>query len=830
MYQISVQRLILSLFVSLMAVAPVTAAINEPSVSHKHRDLNIIVQSNNIVGENPVDKTWNLIRTARQYAANGQKEQAFSSLLEAEKTARLSGNSATVDQLLGKIAVAQAKLGSYEKAIAITNSMSYKTMPPQASAYVPLRTETEIAIVNAYLQARKFNQAKQFAEGIKLGSSQNQVLIPIISNLADRGQFNEAIALTQKINEDYPAEKARSAIIKGYINTGRFNEAVAFTKTITNETEKLSALMMLSQWARRNGKLDIAYQTANQIKSPGGKIPTLIDVAIAYAQAKQQQKAISIISQGYENARKDKYPYLAPWARYFAQIGAFDRALAIANSRKDYEQADARLEIAREYSNNGQYANAISLTQLVKDGQLRVVRDIPDPKVETVNQIVRQAAKAGQYNLAIKAANSLTTGQYRVQELRTIAQQYQLTKQPQKAAAVLEEALKIARTVDRITIFYDRNIYFSVSNAGLLLDIARDYSQLNQSDRTIAILNEALTSAKTLKEENINSVREQVQYLNVIAKLYMQFGKHDQALASAESALKLVENLPKQPSFPSWPVHVLADVAEIFHIAQAGDKANQILTNAVSLSDNINDTIQKLWAKVAIVKAYATLNREQQIKTTVEAGFKLAQTLEPSQKDWLTDRLIVAAAASDPAYAMELTQKIILERPQQVSILAQIAINYHANGQHPQAQSVVIRLEDIAKTIADDDQSEQLLNIVIRNYFVPANIRNIPIWQLLQAGQINVQIQSHQAKAYNWSLIAKAYAFQGEAGRASQTMGFALDEAKNIVDNFERRDFLWQIFDEALTAGESSLAVQIANSFKQKSERDTAISLVQDKF
>ncbi|MBD2021387.1 hypothetical protein H6F43_14495 [Leptolyngbya sp. FACHB-36] len=80
-------------------------------------------------------------------------------------------------------------------------------------------------------------------------------------------------------------------------------------------------------------------------------------------------------------------------------------------------------------------------------------------------------------------------------------------------------------------------------------------------------------------------------------------------------------------------------------------------------------------------------------------------------------------------------------------------------------------------------------------------------------------------KAGNWAIIAQAYATQGEAGRASEAMGFALETIKTIPNRSDRRELLWQLFEEALRAGERSLAAQIANGF-EASYRTTALQRV----
>lgn len=815
---------VLSVIVSWVVSVPLAAeASTHPFSLLTSHPATAIAQSAHSVQSNPADQTWELIRAARRQAAKGQSAQASETLLQAEQTAALLSNSASLDQLLAVIAAEQARQGQYDRAIAITTRMSYTTMPPQACC-VPVRTEAEIAIVQAYLQAGQVQQAQQFAEGIQSASSRNQVLVPMVAHLANQGEFTQAIALSKRLSDQ--ADRARYAIIKGYIQADRLPEAFAFMQTIPDKTERSALLITLSQWAWRSGKNDLSYQIANQIQEPGGRTQALIEVGFAYATADQQERALSILSQAYQlaKAQPDQQAF-AQWAGYFARIGAFDRALAVANSLTGYERADAKVMIARAYAKAGQYAQAIELARQVRDGQLQPFGDMPDLKVEALYQIVRQAAQAGQFELAMLAVNSLSQAQDRVKALRMIAQQSRIADQPQKAVTVLNQAVATARSVDKMTVFYDRNTYFTVSNAGLFVELAQDYLALNQPERVIAVLDEAIGSARTLKEAHPSSVQEQVKYLAAIAKLYAQLGQRDRALAAAESAFNLINQVPgseRSSFFPGWTVQPLAEVAQIFHIAGARNQAIETLSGLRTVSSTFSDKQQQLWAMVAIVKAYAAIGAESQLQETVEAALKLAAGLEPAQREWMTGRLAVAAASSDPAYAIQLAQRIT-NRAGQIPTLAQMAVDYHATGQDPQAQAVVIRLQQVAETIPDDGLREQMLNDAIRNYFVPQNVRNLSIGQLLQAGQITADIQSPNLKAYNWFLIAQAYALRGEASRASQALQFGLDTAKSIPDRVDRRELLWQVLEEALRAEQSSLAAQIAAGFEEGPDRTVAL-------
>ncbi|MEP0934702.1 tetratricopeptide repeat protein [Leptolyngbya sp. FACHB-8] len=810
-----------SILVTVLTAIPVTAATTpNPSDLSDGDSGSAIAQTT--AQSNPATQAWTLIQTARRHAARGEVAKATEALFQAEQTAALLSNSTTLDQLFATIAAEQAKLGQYDRAIAIANRMSYTSLPALGCC-VPVRTDAEVAIVQAYLSAGQVETAQQFAEGIQFASSRDVALVPVISYLAEQGQFREAIALSQR-TEAY-TDLAHQAILKSYINADRFTDALAFTETIADQNEKSVLLTTLAQWAWRSGKTDLSYQIASEIPESSSRVQLWIEVALAYAKTGAQERALTILSEAYELAKmQPDSQVFAQWSGYFAQVGAFDRAIALADGLTGYDQAHARVIIARVYSDAGRYDEAIALVQRVPDGVLQPFGDMPDLKAEALQYIAQQAVKAGQYGRAVQAANVLQE-QGRVKALRAIAQHYQRANQSQEAIATLDQALAVARTVDRTTIFYDRNTFVTVSNAGLLLEIAQDYVAFNQPNRAVAVLDEALESAQVLKVESQDSVREQVRSIGAIARLYDQLGQGERVRAAAEGAFNLINQAPgseRSSVFPAWTVEPLAEVAQMFGIAGDREQAMEMLSGLKTASSTITEPIPRLWGMNAIIKAYGTLGAESQMKETAEAALTLVQSLEPAQRDWLIGLIAVAAASSEPSYALQTIQN----QPQQavyIPTLAQIAANYYAKGQDSQAQAVVAQLQQITEMIPDDSQREQALNDAIRYYFVLPGNQDPSIAQLLQAGQINADIQSANLRAYNWFLIAQAYTRQGETNRANQAIQFSLDTVKTMGDRFAQRELLWQMVEQALSTEDRELAEQLAMGFEEEAYRAIAL-------
>ncbi|MBE9180005.1 hypothetical protein IQ268_15655 [Oculatella sp. LEGE 06141] len=781
-----------------------------------------------------VEQTWTLIRAARQYVASGQRQQATEQLLHANQVAMQVADKTNQDQLLLRIVMEHVQIGNDDLAIAITRTMRYDTLPSNACC-LPVRVEAETAIAQAYINAGQYEQAQRFVrQQVETPAARDQVAVAVVANLAERERFEDAIAWTDQVADGYQQNIAQLAIVKGYANVSRFDDAWTLTQTINDPAVRSDAQLTLVQVALRSGQYDVARRVAAEAEPAEASIQLWNQLAQAYASVGQQAEAVAVLNQAYQQAASQpEPPSSALWIDNFAQIGAFDRALEIASrAEAGFETADARIRIARAYLTFGQYTQAYAMAQLVQDGELQVVADYPDPKSEVLDQVIGQAAKAGQHDFAMQVAQSYGTPEKRVKALQIIARQHIVRNQTDEAAEVLSQALEIANRIEQIPVSPERGTYYTISNADLLVEIALDYSRMAQRDRASTILAQAIQSTQALNEVSLNSTTHQVNTLKRIANLAIQLERPTQAREAADAALRLMTQLPASEFTAAYTIpskmQLLATVASIYGTAGEVDRANAVIADAVAVRDTLTDEQQKVWGMVAIAEAYAATGQEQPLAATTAQTIQMINALGINgSRSWLTSRLAVAVVSSDTTSAIQVAYTLT-DPGERAMVLADIVSKYMVNGQYPQAWAVMNWVQDSVKALPDAAQRDTLLNELIRTLSVPVNGGSIS--QYLLVGQLVNDVPSPPLKAYNWASVGQRYAELGEPTRANECLRFALDSIQAIAHPVQQRDAIAQIFDDLLQAGHYDLAMQVANWFEDTAYRTTALRQVAQRY
>jgi thioredoxin-like negative regulator of GroEL len=828
---ISVQKLVLSIVVSLVSVVPNVVAVHADqarSVLNQSAPSAQTAQATSPTNPQPssglAEQVWRLIQAAQQAEKSGQTTPAVAALEQANSLTNQITNAVIKDQLLSRIATQYASLGQYDRAISMTQSMSYGTNA-QEYCCIPFRTEAEIAIAQAYLRAKQYNQVIAFVQAIRDPSARNQVIVPVVAELATQGRFEDAIALSKKItNDGFQKARAQFGIVKGYINRGQFEQGLAFTKAPdTNERGSTQVTLVQSAW--RAGKFEQARRIAEQISDAGLKLQAMAEIALAYKSVGQTEQAVSLLSQAYQFAKPQPGEQSAAWVGKFAQVGAYDRASQIASRLQDeYSQLSARIQIAQAYLQAGQLHQAFAQAQTVPEGKLQPFGDIPDPKVEVMQGIVQRSLKTGQFELAIRAARSLNNPKVKVRALRTIAQTYAQSGQTNQALTVLAQAVNVAKNTKSVVVVLDRMTSYSESNAGLLVDLAEDYTRLKQTELAIATLNTASQSAQNFDYRqnsyasgSLSAMPLKVKALTQVARAYIQPGQMQPAIALLDQAAKVAQTVDD-----SAKVEVLTDVAIGYGEAGKLDAAQPLLSQARQLSQNTT----VFWLPSRVAEAYAAVGLNQEAAAVVDQFLRLpAPRLEPDL-DARIERFAIAVASSEsPDLSLQLVEKI-QARPQKISALANIAGKYLDADRQSQATIATQKLLQEINQIANPVQRD----ITLRNLFI--NQIPAPTTPEGWVRRYNLQVLIHQqiedsaAKSYSIANLGLEYAKQGEMTQARNVLSSALQSTQAIADPYDRHQILLQVFDDTLQAGYYDLALLVANAFSAPSYQITALRQV----
>ncbi|MBD0269751.1 MAG: hypothetical protein ICV77_15835, partial [Cyanobacteria bacterium Co-bin8] len=665
----------------------------------------------------PQDQAGTLLRTAQQLTATGARDQALATLAQAEQLARQIKDATQQDQILMHIAAEYAKLNAYERAIAIGQGMTYNSYAPDYCC-VPLRTEVEIAIARAYLRSGQLEPAQQLVQSVPEGMAKHQVLVAIIEELAAQQRFEEAIALSNTIVNDYPQKiLAQLAIHKGYIGAGQWAEAWALSQTWVESRDRANAQYSLVQWVTRAGQYAEAHRMAAQIATLDLRIQAFTELAQAQAAVGQQAEALEVLNQAYQMARSQSEPLsITQWANFFAQVGAYERALEIAGqSDSDYVRADARLYVALAYAQAGQYAQALELAETVREGELQPFADFPDPKVNLLNEVVKQASRTGQPEWAMRAAQAFEQGDLKAKALQAIAQHALANSQPERAIQVLDQALAAAKTVESVLIVLDRNTLYREPNAGLLLEIAQTYTELGQPAQAIAIADLAAQSAQAFDYTSgyyTDAASRKVTALTQVAQFYAASGQPGKAV----ELLNTVVPLAAQAEGLARQMQAHLEIAEGYAIAQQPDLARTALAKA----EQINQGSVDVWTLTRLVKAYAVLGQEAQAVETAQQILQQVQASEPNDVPWRTHQLATALAASEtPVHALRLTETLT-EPGQQISPLASMVEQYQLANRPNQANQVFDQLFRVLDGIWNSGQRNNYLKSLIGIQYAPS--------------------------------------------------------------------------------------------------------------
>ncbi|MBF2079106.1 MAG: hypothetical protein IGR76_11460 [Synechococcales cyanobacterium T60_A2020_003] len=804
-----------------MVAALMGAIALVPSVESAYANSDVIISQANTVtapdapDEETISKAWTDIRAAQDAET---PDQAASYLVEAAQIADQIQDPTRRQQIWAAIATEYAAIGQMDAAIALLDRVDYNTYAPEYCC-TPFRLEVETAIAQAYAKTEQMDAALTFAESIEAEFARAQVLEALIEQRVQANDLDGAIALLDRIRTDeYQLARAQHSIVRGYITNHQFHEGLVFSQTMTNADERSGALFNVAQGAVRAGDYSIAQQIAQEISSPWTKLEAFRITAIAYAGIGNTDAARELIDQGYAElqAMPDNQSF-SYWIRNYAEIGAYDEAIRRAEQLTiAYDQAEAYIFIGQVLVQHGRFEEAFKLAQRVDDGELQVLADYEDPKVLLLNDIVKQTALNGQYDIAMQVARTYGQPEDRVYALQGIAEQARLIGNPDQASLILQEAFDLAKTIEKIGDYVDRHMYFETSNAGLLMAIAEDFSKLNDAERAIAALNAAVESAQSFEGTNYYDTTEsQLRIWLTLAQNYSNLQQAEQAA----TVLELATELANTTEDGGLRAQRLARIGQAYGRMGRPAQAQTLLSEALQLSASITDGAQKLGTMSAIAEGYAVLGDDTTLQAIAQQFLQAAQSLPDAyqQNTVLGQAALALAAAPDPTLAFQLVNAMPDEM-QRAQVLADIAAKYRAANRPEQAKTATEQLTDSTDRIWDAFQRDSLLSSLIYNqYAAPSTVA--PAWSYALASDLNTIVHDPKARATNAFAIAIGYARLGDQEQAEISLASGLEALTQVSDRATQQDALWISLDEMLLADELELAVSLVRGFNDPQTR-----------
>ena len=233
-----------------------------------------------------------------------------------------------------------------------------------------------------------------------------------------------------------------------------------------------------------------------------------IDRALEVAQLVQTGK-LNLAASHFSEFRVDSnFAYqslMPPIVAFYAQTGQFEQALQLANTLGRGHRDEALLRIAEQYASKGQYAQALKTALMIKGLEFQ-------NKTNIIYSIIKRAINAGKIDWAVQATQTIdwtkqttqSTGQtidgatnesrfYRNKLLLAIAGEYAELRQ-------FDRAIETVNGMSSDEIGNYRRVK-------ALSAIAREYAQAEQTEEAVKLLEQAVKIARSISPRTLTPPR-----------------------------------------------------------------------------------------------------------------------------------------------------------------------------------------------------------------------------------------------------------------------------------------------------------------------------------
>lgn len=806
-----------------------------------------------------------LLRTAQTLNDQGDLSDALVQIDRATALVKTLPSGEERDRLLSPIGSRLVEMRALDRVEAIAQAMTHETYGNMLGT---LRTELEIALIKAYIQTGQTPQAVQFIQSLSLDGSDFYWMVAV-ETLANQGDVEAAENLFENVEiKDELAFSDYSAIARAYIGTGQFAVAQNFLAQhpVSNSDSSQSyRVAELALWTGRANQMETAEAIAQQIPAADQRADTLLELAKLYQARNQIERATDLVGEAaalpqvssndpnndwstnfltlskisltyaslgqreaarqvLNDANQQKAPPMdtdyrtTQWVGAYASIGDFDRASELLASFTDYSLSEGQLTLAMAYANQAQYEPALTLLSQIPDGLL-AIPGYQDPKLELLNQIVKDAAQQDQFAVAQRAVTMMPAPSDQVLALSAIAAAYQSKQQTQAAVSTLDQALTLASTIDSYGVEVSRNDYFELSNAGLLIDIAKGYWAADQQDKAIATAQLAFQSAQAAEGKSFTL--DSIEKIAQLGQDWQQPDLRRAALLVVQTQLAAGVEKTVQNAGPDSAEPLANEVARLIALANEPDRVpSEAIANGLSgletMREQTSDPQQQIDILNNLISLYSLNNQPDLARSSFDRALTL---IAPLNQDLRDDKYNQLALTVDPS-SEQLSQILpLLSSRSRVGTLLSIAEKFAAKDQSTQAVERFDQAMELANTsLSVSDRDFNLMNGLRGGYY---SSQHTPT-KLLLRSQLLQRISDPVLRA-RLMLELAANLPTSEA----QTFYEVLPSALAAIPNaFTRRDLLWQAINDDLGYKQFDRAAQLANLLDGEYQQ-SALSLVE---
>ncbi|HEY9808665.1 MAG TPA: hypothetical protein V6D13_04935 [Halomicronema sp.] len=299
------------------------------------------------------------------------------------------------------------------------------------------------------------------------------------------------------------------------------------------------------------------------------------------------------------------------------------------------------------------------------------------------------------------------------------------------STALLTTALKIAHSIQD-----------SEDNIDALNEIARQYNNINQKQRTLEVLAEAVEKAKTIQVAARKS-----QALNHISSPYIEAGFNNQALEILSESLEIAKTIQEVDDTDFLFVNIAENYGELGYYDEA-----------LEIGFLIKDEYRRiLHLFIPLIWNYAKNGQHEQLIRVIQS--------DEDYQSWLWQEAITSYTRNEEINrAFEIISTV--QNPYTKTLgLSELASAYSKTGNHNKALELLAQAQQISETIEDKTAAAWAGEIIARKYAEAGekNTASLALSQALQAGN-SIENALHKSMAFNQ--LAYSYIQAGEYDQA----------------------------------------------------------------
>ncbi|MGB3300725.1 MAG: hypothetical protein WBA76_20870 [Phormidesmis sp.] len=817
-----------------------------------------------------------LLQAAQIANSQGDSAAALAQLEQAIALTKPLPEGEARDRLLDLIGSRLIEVKAFDRVGAIAQAMTYSTFGNTGI----LRTQLEMALIKAYIQNRQTPQAEQFIQSLSVDGRDFYWMVAVEA-LANQGDVEAAANLFENVKDKDNllfTDVDGNAIARAYIGQGQFAAAQSFLAqhpVLDSYSSQSYRVAELALWAGRANQMEEAEAIARQLPA-SERTDTLLQLAKLYQARNQSEGAAKLIDEAAALPRLEKqsddgepdawqtnftnlsnialaYAELgksdtarqvleaarqrdpapaegssaAAWVDIYARIGDFDQAFELLKGLTDYEWSDGQLRLATAYANQNQYESALMLLGRIPDGIL-AIPGYSDPKLDLLNQIVKDATEQNQFEVAQRAVLIMPDPADRVLAWVAIASAYQSQQRPQEAVNALDQALAIANTIKQYELTITRNDYYQLSNAGLLTPIAEGYWAAGQQDKAIATAQSAVQSVQAFKSDP-QSLGFNLDSLKKIAQLGQDWQQPNLRRAAMLVEVKQLTEAIEEDAQTTWFGLLASQTSRLIGLAQAPDTEPntvpaEVITDSLSrletLREQETDFDQQLTILNRLISLYGQNNQPDLMRSRFEQALALIAPLNKTLRDDKYADLALTVVSNSELVSQVLP---LISTQKQVYVLLGITQQLAANGQSTQALErfdQAISLADASLSLSDRDAAIGYFAAGL-NADGYSKTQQTPI-DLLLISRLPQQLNDPFLRAL-WLTRLVSNLPPSEAQTAYAALPSALAEIPNA---YTRRNLLWQAIDQNLSFQQFDRAAQLADALDGE-YRQSALSQIE---